>query len=440
MKDLQNILNLTRGHNQYLEERIDLVASNSMISSFARFALGSMLSNSYCIGTPGRRLYGGCSYIDMVEEDVMRLAKELFKTKFAMTQFLSGMQANIGAYNTLLEPGDKVVSAPAKHGGHYSHNTAGPLRFYSNDILSVPFNPETYNIDLEGLAQMFDAERPQLLVVGWSEFPFAHPLYELRSLCDAFNVKLMYDMSHVAGLIAGGEFQPEAGQLADVVTSSTGKSLHAPDHGMLLYNESTLDDGIHDALMPLLTSNTHPHELAALGVVFAEMKEFGPAYAKQVIANSKALGAALKARGVKALYGDLGFSDSHTLLIEYPHANSAVALLDEAGISANTCPLPWDTAESVTGLRIGTQVVTRRGMKQEQMELIADAIARVLLEADNPRQVQRDIIQPLASSFNGVAYSFDDHFALGGDWQHRGYSPSATASTGTSHAPMSVLH
>ena len=155
---------------------------------------------------------------------------------------------------------------------------------------------------------------------------------------------------------------------------------------------------------------------------------------------ANALGAALKARGVKALYGDLGFSDSHTLLIEYPHANSAVALLDEAGISANTCPLPWDTAESVTGLRIGTQVVTRRGMKQEQMELIADAIARVLLEADNPRQVQRDIIQPLASSFNGVAYSFDDHFALGGDWQHRGYSPSATASTGTSHAPMSVLH
>ena len=423
MNNIEHILNLTRGHNQYLEDRVDLVASNSWVSSFARMSMGSMLANSYCIGTPGNRLYGGCSFIDMVEKDVMRLSKQLYKTKYAMVQFLSGMQANIGAYNALLNPGDTVVSAPAKNGGHYSHNKAGPLRFYTDNILPVPFNPDTYNIDVPELEKMFAAERPKLIVVGWSEFPFAHPLYEIRELCDQYGVKLMYDMAHVAGLIAGGEFQPEAGELADVVTSSTGKSLHAPDHGILLYNDKRLEDGIFDALMPLLTSNTHPHEMAALGVVLAEMEEFGEAYAKQVIKNSKALGHALKERGVNALYGHLGYSDSHTLMVEYAHAESAVDMLNEAGISINACALPWDTETSVTGLRLGTQVLTRRGMKEAQMADVADAIARVIIECDNPRNVQADIIQPMARAFTGCAYSFDEQFALGNDWQTHGYTP-----------------
>ncbi|MFM9101200.1 MAG: aminotransferase class I/II-fold pyridoxal phosphate-dependent enzyme, partial [Cyanobium sp.] len=196
-----------------------------------------MLSNSYCIGLPGNRIYGGCDYIDMIEREVVQLATDLFGTKRGVVQFLSGMQATIGAYNAILEPGDTIVTALAKHGGHYSHNAAGPLRFFSPRILPVPFDESRYNIDCDRLDALLAAERPKLLVVGWSEFLFPHPLREIRELCDRHGTHLMYDMSHVVGLLAGGGFQPEAGELADIVTSSTGKSLHAPDHGLCLFND-----------------------------------------------------------------------------------------------------------------------------------------------------------------------------------------------------------
>lgn len=179
----------------------------------------------------------------------------------------------------------------------------------------------------------------------------------------------MYDMSHVAGLLAGGLFQPEAGALADIVTSSTGKSLHAPDHGLCLFNDPSLATGIHDAVQPLLTSNTHPHELAALGVALAEMRKFGRDYAEQ------------------------------------------------GSGTPNPCALPWDRDDQVSRLRLGSQVVTRRGIKEEEMDRVAEAIARILLHGDNPERVHRDLVAPLALEFRQVAYSFDDSFPLEGSWQ-----------------------
>jgi glycine hydroxymethyltransferase len=421
MHDLEHVLDLTRRHNAYLRDRIDLVASNSWISSWARLTMSSLLSNSYCIGLPGNRLYGGCDYIDMVEREVLRLATELFGTRYGVVQFLSGMQANIGAYNAILQPGDTIVTAPGKHGGHYSHNEAGPLRFFSPRILPVPFDARTYNIDVDRLDALLAKEHPKLLVVGWSEFLFPHPLAAIREVCNRHGTKLMYDMSHVAGLLAGGKFQHEAGALADIVTSSTGKSLHAPDHGLCLYNDDGLTKGVLDAVMPLLTSNTHPHELAALGIALAEMQEFGADYAAQVVKNTKALARALAARGIKALYADLDFSESHTVLVEYARADFAVNVLDVAGVSVNACALPWDEGARVTGLRIGTQVVTRRGMKEPEMDRIADAVARVLLHGEDPLVVRHAHVAPLAREFQSVAYSFDGSFPLASDWQEAPY-------------------
>ncbi|MEE8551265.1 MAG: aminotransferase class I/II-fold pyridoxal phosphate-dependent enzyme, partial [Gemmatimonadota bacterium] len=288
MNSLQVVLNLTRNHNRFVSESVDLIAANSWISQFARLAMTSSLSNSYCIGLPGNRLYGGCTYVDMLEREVGRMARGLFPMAHVVLQFLSGMQANIGAYNALLKPGDTVMAAQPKHGGHYSHNPQGPLRLFSTKVVPAPFDDSCYNIDVDGLAKALAKKKPKLLILGWSEFLFPHPLPEIRALCDRHGVRLMYDMSHVAGLIAGKVFQPEATQYADIVTSSTGKSLHAPDHGMVFFNDKSLEAGVLEAVMPLLTSNTHPHELAALGVVFAEMAEFGPQYATQVVRNAKA--------------------------------------------------------------------------------------------------------------------------------------------------------
>lgn len=405
--DLQAILGSVEAHNQLMLERIDLVASNAWVSDRARLALASRLSNNYCIGQPGQRIYGGCAAIDHLEISVLALARDLFGTHFGCVQFLSGMQANIAAYHALLRPGDAVVAAPCRHGGHYSHNSRGPLRFFQARVLPVPFDVSRYNIDVERLDALLAAEHPALLVVGWSEFLFPHPLGEIRASCDRHGTRLLYDMSHVAGLLAGGHFQPEAGALADMVTSSTGKSLQAPDHGLCLFNDGNLEPRIQEAVQPLLTSNTHPHELAALGIALAELQQFGGAYADQVIRNARALALALHQRGVEVLYADLGYTSSHTLLVRHPGARGAVVDLDAAGVSTNACALPWDLLDQATGLRLGTQVVTRRGMAEAEMERIAEAIARVLLHGDPPDQVLRDLVTPLALDFQGVAYSFD---------------------------------
>ncbi|MFQ5936117.1 MAG: aminotransferase class I/II-fold pyridoxal phosphate-dependent enzyme [Acidiferrobacterales bacterium] len=416
MKNLQIVLNLTRNHNRFASQSVDLIASNSWISQFARLAMTSSLPNSYCIGLPGNRLYGGCTYIDMIEREICRLARELFPMEHVVLQFLSGMQANIGAYNAVLKRGNTVMAAQLKHGGHYSHNPQGPLRLFSAKLVPVPFDDSCYNIDVDELAKSLATQKPKLLIVGWSEFLFPHPLPEIRALCDKHGVRLMYDMSHVAGLIAGKVFQPDATKYADIATSSTGKSLHAPDHGMVFFNDKSLETGVLDAVMPLLTSNTHPHEMAALGVAFAEMVEFGRDYALQVVRNSKALGRALEEEGLKVLYAHLDYSESHTVLVEYVASSVAVALLDRTGILCNTCPLPWDPPRTETGLRLGTQVLTRRGMREPEMQVIAQGIARVLLHGEHPDRVAYEFVKPLAQRFDRTVYSFDFHFPLQQDW------------------------
>jgi glycine hydroxymethyltransferase len=415
MEQMSHLLQLVRCHNRFVADRVDLIASNSWVSHFVRMTLASSLPNNYCIGLPGNRLYGGCSYIDMLEREVIRLARGLFAMNEVVVQFLSGMQANIGAFNAILKPGDTVVSAQARHGGHYSHGMNGPLRFYSPRIVPIPFDESNYNIDVEKLADVMAEEKPKLLLVGWSEFLFPHDLPALRKLCDEHGTRLMYDMSHVAGLVAGGVFQADLGQYADIVTSSTGKSLHAPDHGIVLFNDPALKEGVLDAVMPLLTSNTHPQEMAALGIALAEHEKFGAAYATQVVRNAQALGAALAARSRKVLYPELGFTQSHTILMQVPSPDLAVSLLDRAGILANACPLPWDEDGHPTGLRLGTQVVTRRGMVEAEMEQIADAVDQVLSGA-NPDEVSHHLLRPLAGRFDRTAFSFDFHFPLAADW------------------------
>ena len=421
LNDLRTVLNLIRNHNRFVSERVDLIASNSWISQFVRLAMTSSLPNSYCIGLPGNRLYGGCAYIDMLERETCRLARSLFPMGHVVLQFLSGMQANISAYNAILKPGDTVMAAQLKHGGHYSHSPQGPLRLFSPKFVPVPFDDSCYNVDVDGLAKLLAKKKPKLLILGWSEFLFPHPLPEIRALCDKHGARLMYDMSHVAGLIAGKAFQPEATKYADIATSSTGKSLHAPDHGMVFFNDKSLEAGVLDAVMPLLTSNTHPHELAALGVAFTEMAEFGPAYASQVIRNAKTLGRALEEQGLKVLYADLDYTESHTILVEVSAAETAVALLDRAGILCNACALPWDPPGAETGLRFGTQVLARRGMREPEMKLIAEGIARVLLHGDHPDRAAYEFIQPLAQRFNRSAFSFDFHFPLQQDWYDAAY-------------------
>lgn len=410
--NIRNMLTIAEGHDRYMQDRIDLIASNTYVSRCARLVMGSALTNNYTVGSPGNRLFGGCAYIDLLEREVTSLARRVFGMPRVNAQFLSGMQANTAAYHALLEPGDTVVSAATHHGGHYSHTAKGPLRWFNARVVPAPFDTAAFNLDLDPLETVFAREHPRLLIVGWSEFLFPHPLAPLRDLCDQYGVKLLYDMSHVAGLIAGGVFQPDVAQFADVVTTSTGKSLHAPDHGLVLFNDESLDKPLREAVMPLLTSNTHPQEMGGLGVALAEANAFGREYARQVVRNAQALGAALSARGVGALYGEHGYTQSHTVLVEHPAPEMAVALLDRAGVLCNACELPWDVAGQPTGLRFGTQVLTRRGLGEAQMATIAEVVARVLVHDDEPSSLWYEVVRPLAQRFTQAAFTFDEHLPI----------------------------
>lgn len=415
------VLNLAHHHNYYMEERIDLVASNSWISNYARLVMSSYLSNNYSIGIPGERLYGGCFYIDIIEREVISIAKELYEFKHSIVQFLSGMQANIAAYYAILSEGDTVMATPTRYGGHYSHTAEGPLRFFKPRMISVPFDEKKYNIDLTAFEEIMKKERPKLLIIGWSEFLFPYDLVTVRRICDECDTVLMYDMSHVAGLIAGGRFQPDVNQFADILTSSTGKSLHAPDHGFLMYNDPDYSSKLREAIMPVLTSNTHPQEMAALGVALSEWLQFGSAYADQVIRNSKRLGRELKNRGVNVLYEDLDFTESHTILIKHDDPDHAVRILDRAGILCNACELPHDIDGKHSGIRFGTQVITRRGMKEDEISRIAEAIAHIILYKDNPDVIRMEYIWPLAKSFQSTYYSFDATFPDYEQWMETPY-------------------
>jgi glycine hydroxymethyltransferase len=269
--------------------------------------------NSYCIGTPGQRFYGGCAEIDTIELKTRQVVCELFGAKYCEVQLLSGMMANIAAYNAMLpRTGCTVMASPSKHGGHYSHNAGGPLtRLFGANVVQTPWDPATYNVNIDELALAMETHKPTLLVLGWSEMLFEHDLPAIRKICDEYDCKLMYDMSHVAGLIAGGQFQKDMMQYADIVASSTGKSLHSADHGLVLYNDPALTPKIREAVMPLLTSNTHFHETASLCMTLLEMKEFGASYAKQVVANTQALARAMIQRNFKLLCPKLGYSKTH---------------------------------------------------------------------------------------------------------------------------------
>eukprot|EP00977_Amphora_coffeiformis_P017135 scaffold5479_cov199-Amphora_coffeaeformis.AAC.74 len=398
-------------HETHTSNSFDLVASNSCCSPAVRKIMGSTLMNSYCIGLPGERFYGGCHEIDTIEIKCRALACELFGAKYCEVQLLSGMMANIAAYNGVLDRmGCTVMASPPKHGGHYSHNVRGPLtRLFGANVVQTPWDENTYNVDLEVLPSAMETHRPVLLILGWSEMLFEHDLPAIRTICDKYGCKIMYDMSHVAGLVAGGVFQKDMMQYADIVSSSTGKSFHSADHGLILHNDPAWTPKIREAVMPLMTSNTHFHETAALYMTLLEMKEFGAAYASQVQSNTKALAKELARRKFKLLCPELGYSNTHEVIVDLEGLKGAEAtkMLDSVGIFVNPQDLPQDTVESgATGLRLGTQVLTRRGFSEHDMACVAECIADVLHNHRDAATVGKQVVRKCAS-FEGVSYAFE---------------------------------
>ncbi|MDI6819489.1 MAG: serine hydroxymethyltransferase [Candidatus Hodarchaeaceae archaeon] len=410
-------LELLRKHHEWMKTTINLIASENVPSPAVREALTADLGNRYAEGWPGERVYAGCIYIDQVELLAMELARELFKAEHANVQPVSGLTANLAAYTALAEPGDTMMCLSIASGGHISMGkkkfggTAGAV--HGLGVEYFPFNERRMNIDVDATAKKIAEVKPKLLTFGGSVFLFPHPVKELSEVAKEHGTRVMYDAAHVAGLIAGGQFQDPLREGAELMTCSTHKTLPGPQHGMILCKKE-LAEPVNKAVFPGIVSNHHLHAVAALAITLAEMFEFGKEYAAQIIKNARALGQALYERGFSVLCPDLGFTASHTLVVDitkYGDGGTLEQRLEKANIVLNRNLLPWDIREgrhykNPGGIRLGTSEVTRLGMKEGEMGDIAEFIKRVVIDGENPERVAADVTE-FRRDYQKVHYAFE---------------------------------
>ena len=409
-------------HHDWFAESIPLIASENVPSPAVREALLSDFGNRYAEGWPGERVYAGCTYIDMVETDCAALARRLYRAEFADVRPISGVVANLVVYSAFTIPGDIMIAPSIPAGGHISHGkrehsgTAGLV--HGLDIEFFPFDVEQMNIDVDGTKKKVKeavegGRRPAMAMFGGSLFLFPHPLKELADFLKGYDMHINYDAAHVAGLIAGGVFQDPLREGADTMTMSTHKTLFGPQGGLVLSGEIH-QDAIKKATFPGMTSSHHIHHMAAKAVAFAEALEFGDEYARQVLANARALAESLSDAGFKVLGEDLGFTKSHQVAInvlDYSDGGSVEADLEKANIIVNRQLIPGDIKAKRDyhhpgGIRLGVSEITRLGMKKDQMREIAGMIRQVVIEGREPGQVKDDV-RRLRRDYQRVHYCFD---------------------------------
>jgi len=398
-------------HHEWFSKCLPMIASENVISPLARELLLSDFGDRYAEGWPRERYYQGLVHVDEVEERVIHLARKLFRVRHADPRLISGTVANMAVYFALLEPGDIMTSVALTHGAHISSAKFGAAGMRGVNNVNYPFDVERMNIDVDGTAKLIKLVKPKVAAFGQSVFLFPTPLRDLQEAFHEAGCHVWYDGAHVLGLIAGGTFQDPLHEGADVMTGSTHKTLPGPQHGILL---SDKDDekfikNLKRAVFPGVVSNHHLHAMSALGVTLAEHLEFGRAYAEQTVRNSKALGQALHERGVKVLAEKEGFTESHTLALDVAAQGGGAKVatdLEKANVITNKNLLPWDTSPvKPSGVRLGTQELTRLGMKEAQMREVADLLARVVVKGEAPERVAADVAS-LRKEFNRVHYCF----------------------------------
>ncbi len=417
------IFSKLKQHNKWFENSIPLIASENIPSPAVREAIISDFGNRYAEGWPGERVYAGCIYIDDVEFECMKLAKKLYKAKFADVRPISGVVANLAVYSAFTDPGDIMLAPSIPAGGHISHGkkehsgTAGLV--HGLEIEFYPFNAEEMTIDVDKTKQKIkelkDSNRlPKMAMFGGSLFLFPHPVKELSDFLKSYDMHVNYDAAHVAGLIAGGQFQDPLKEGAETMTMSTHKTLFGPQGGLVLGGKEH-EEAIKKATFPGLTSSHHLHHMAAKAIAFAEALEFGKDYAKQVIKNAKALGESLSDVGFKVLGESKGFTKSHQIavnVLDYSDGGKVEADLEKANIIVNRQLIPGDIKAGRNyfhpgGIRLGVSEITRLGMKESNMKEIAEFIKQIVIEKKDPkRSVSK--VKSFRKKFQKVHYCFDN--------------------------------
>ena len=363
---------------------IELIASENFVSPAVMAAMGSCLTNKYAEGYPGKRYYGGCEYVDIVEDLARKRACQLFGAEHANVQPHSGAQANMAVYFALLKPGDTVMGMSLSNGGHLTHGS--PVNMSGAYFNFVPYGvrKETETIDYDEVRALAIKHEPKLIVAGASAYPRVIDFAKLREIADEVGSMLMVDMAHIAGLVAAGE-HPSPVPYADIVTTTTHKTLRGPRGGMILCREQhakAIDKGI----FPGTQGGPLEHVIAGKAVCFAEaMTDSFKEYQRQIVKNAKALENAFRAEGVRMVSGG---TDNHLLLLDFTGTDMTgklmEALLEDAKITVNKNTVPNETRSPfvTSGIRVGTPAVTTRGLKEPEMVKIAGWIARVLREGE----------------------------------------------------------
>ena len=378
--------------------KLELIASENFVSTAVREAQGSIMTHKYAEGYPGKRYYGGCEFVDIVEDLARKRAMELFHCDYANVQPHAGSQANMAAYLALVQPGDTIMGMDLSHGGHLTHGS--PVNFSGRTYRFVPYgvNRETGSIDYDELAALARECRPALIVAGASAYPRILDFERFRQIADEVGARLMVDMAHIAGLVAAG-LHPTPLPYADITTTTTHKTLRGPRGGMILTcRGEEYGKSINSKVFPGMQGGPLMHVIAAKAVAFGEaLRPEFKEYQSQIVKNAAVLANCLTSAGYDLVSGG---TDNHLMLLDLTRKDitgkDAEHALDSAGITANKNTVPFETRSPfiTSGVRIGTAALTTRGMKEKEMEKVGGWIVDVLANTTNESrlaEIRRDV-------------------------------------------------
>lgn len=373
--------------NERQENNLELIASENVVSEGVMAAQGSILTNKYAEGYPGKRYYGGCEFVDIVEDLAINRAKELFGAKFANVQPHSGSQANTAAYLSLIEPGDTVLGMDLSAGGHLTHGSPVNFSGKTYHFVSYGVDPTTEVIDYNVVRILAREHQPKLIVAGASAYSRTIDFAKFREIADEVGAKLMVDMAHIAGLVAAG-LHPSPVPYADITTSTTHKTLRGPRGGLILTNDEALAKKINSNIFPGIQGGPLEHVIAGKAVAFKEALDIEfKEYSERVIENAKAMTKIFNQAPEARLVS--GSTDNHLLLIDVTgfglNGKEAEALLDSVNITVNKNSIPFEQLSpfKTSGIRIGTPAITTRGFKEDDCVEVAKLIVKVLNDHEN---------------------------------------------------------
>src|SRR6266704_1241169 len=362
---------------------------------------------------PVNRWFAGSQHIDEIEALCVELLKKVFRARYADHRLVASMIGNMAVYTALTEPGDVIMSLTQPFGGHSSNRSDGPAGVRGLKIVDIPFDPVELEVDLDLFRKMAPLVRPRLVALGASMTLFPFPLQEMQEIVAEWGGRLFFDGAHQLGLVAGGQFHDPLREGAAVMTGSAGKTFSGPQSGIIVWDDPALTKPLTHAIFPVLAATHQVNRVAALAVSAAEMIAYGNAYMAQIVRNAQALGAALARRGIPVLGAHKGYTTTHQVIADVRQFGDGLEVaqrLARANIITNKNLIPSDKPQDWNhpgGLRIGTTEITRLGMKEQEMETIADFMARILVEQKSPEVVVDDVVA-FREPYQTVYYCFDN--------------------------------